>query len=130
MPKNLREIQRIERPVVEAVEEQVGDRDDDEGEHGRGDHAADDDDGHRGAGLTALAEGEGDGDHAEDGRGGGHDDRAQADAAGLDQGVGMTAPWARSPLVKSTSRIAVLVTRPISMMRPMNEKMLRVMPAR
>jgi hypothetical protein len=37
--------------------------------------------------MGARASRHGDGDHAEDGRGGGHDDRAQADAAGLDEGL-------------------------------------------
>ena len=37
-------------------------------------------------------------------------------------------PAARSALAKSTSKIAALVTSPISMMMPMKLKMLRVMP--
>ena len=78
---------------------------------------------HRRAELAAGAERQRRRHHAADHRDGGHDDRARALAAGVDDGLGSrVTPRAISSTAKSTSMMAFLVTMPISIRMPIDDR--------
>ena len=112
-----------------AVEVGVDDRHHDQRQQRRGDQAADDRAGHGRAHLGAGADRERERQHAEDHGQRRHHDGPQARAAGLDRAPRRAAmPSRRAWFAKSTSRIAFLVTSPISMIRPIMLMMLSVSP--
>ena len=98
-PRRPRRAPRLRR-AAQVVQQRVDHRHDDQGQQRRGDQAADHRAAHRRAHLGARADGQRRRQHAEDHRQGGHHDRAQAGAAGLDQRLApRPCPRSRSVLV-------------------------------
>ena len=109
-------------------EEQVGNRHDDQRQERGREQAADRRNRDRRAEFAAFAGAERRRQHAEDHRHGRHHDRPQPDGPGLEERVLEGQPVAAYWFVRSTSRIAFFVTRPISITTPIIAGMPRFLP--